>query len=370
MNAFYLTAVMIGSFLTVIPAGVQAVNQGWRVSYLTLAAFNTLLFVLFLVSYEETKYTACVEGLSRQTSTNNDDVVPHPKQDLDKVATNEAAMELATEVTTSEPLLFTAGEKYVDRTIPMRSKRQRLQWITPTDESLWRLFYTPALVLIMLPHVIFTGFQWAQGVVWLTLLATIISIVFSAPPYNMNAAGLGYLGIGPMIGNLIGSIYSGVLGDRAVVWLAKRNKGYFEPEFRLYTLIPSIIAQAVGLVLFGYFIQRGAHWVYPSIGGLLFGFGLGSISDASLTMVIDCYIELTGPSFVAITFIRNAVSIALPFSVTPWMTAMNLQNMFILSGVISFVVSSTAGLLVVFGERIRMRLAPRYYTLVERQARL
>ncbi|KAL1594383.1 hypothetical protein SLS60_010143 [Paraconiothyrium brasiliense] len=285
-------------------------------------------------------------------------------------ATDDATMELATGVTTPEPLLFTAGQNYVDKTIPMRSGRQRLQWSTPTDESLWKLFYTPALVLIMLPHVIFTGFQWAQGVVWLTVLATIISIVFSAPPYNMNAAQLGYLGIGPMIGNLIGSIYSGVLGDRAVVWLAKRNKGYFEPEFRLYTLITSIIAQAVGLILFGYFIQRGAHWVYPSIGGLLFGFGLGSISDASLTMAIDCYIELTGPSFVAITFIRNAISNALPFSVTPWMAAMNLQNMFILSGAISFSVNGTTGVFVVYGKRIRRRLAPRYYTLIERQARL
>lgn len=36
------------------------------------------------------------------------------------------------------------------------------------------------------------------------------------------------------------------------------------------------------------FIQ-GMHWIYPSIGGALFGFGLGSISDAALTLVIDSY---------------------------------------------------------------------------------
>lgn len=31
------------------------------------------------------------------------------------------------------------------------------------------------------------------------------------------------------------------------------------------------------------------HWIYPSVGGALFGFGLGSIGDASLTLVIDSY---------------------------------------------------------------------------------
>lgn len=35
------------------------------------------------------------------------------------------------------------------------------------------------------------------------------------------------------------------------------------------------------------------HWIYPSIGGAFFGFGLGSIADASLTVVIDSYREVS-----------------------------------------------------------------------------
>ena len=34
------------------------------------------------------------------------------------------------------------------------------------------------------------------------------------------------------------------------------------------------------------------HWIYPSIAGVFFGFGLGSISDAALTLVIDSYREV------------------------------------------------------------------------------
>ena len=36
------------------------------------------------------------------------------------------------------------------------------------------------------------------------------------------------------------------------------------------------------------------HWIYISIGGAFFGFGLGSIADAALTLVIDSYRDV-GP---------------------------------------------------------------------------
>lgn len=38
--------------------------------------------------------------------------------------------------------------------------------------------------------------------------------------------------------------------------------------------------------------SQGMHWIYPSVGGALFGFGLGSIGDAVLTLVIDSYPEV------------------------------------------------------------------------------
>lgn len=40
------------------------------------------------------------------------------------------------------------------------------------------------------------------------------------------------------------------------------------------------------------------HWIYPSVGGALFGFGLGSIGDASLTLVIDSYRDVKTAPFV------------------------------------------------------------------------
>ncbi|KAG8416805.1 hypothetical protein J3459_013635 [Metarhizium acridum] len=51
-NGIYAAAVMGGSFLAPMTAGIQAEAQGWRVSYTTLAGFMTAInaILIFLIS--------------------------------------------------------------------------------------------------------------------------------------------------------------------------------------------------------------------------------------------------------------------------------------------------------------------------------
>jgi hypothetical protein len=130
------------------------------------------------------------------------------------------------------------------------------------------------------------------------------------------------------------------------------------------------------------------HWIYPSIGGAFFGFGLGSIGDATLTLVIDSYRDvclsrlrmprlnvflifpfqqITGDAFTGIAFLRNAISIGIPFAISPWMERDGLQNMFITCGFISLGISLLIIPMVFYGKRSRRGLATRYYRLVEQQ---
>lgn len=39
-------------------------------------------------------------------------------------------------------------------------------------------------------------------------------------------------------------------------------------------------------------LTKGMHWIYPSIGGAIMAFGLGSIGDIAITVVIDAYKEV------------------------------------------------------------------------------
>ncbi|KAL4892733.1 synaptic vesicle transporter [Aspergillus ambiguus] len=353
MNALYMTMMMIGSFLTPMAAGTQATRQGWRWSYRTLGIFNAILFVLFILFYEETKYTQIIEGMRGEPTNEGCIAVDGLKGDI---KTTRQATE-ATSVSNHE----------IDSSIAMRSWKQRLGLYNYTPEPIWPYFYRPFEVLFTFPAVLCCALQYACGVVWLTIMSSVISLVFPLPPYQFTPEQIGYMSVGPFIGNLIGSLYGGFFGDWSILFFSRRNKGYYEPEMRLYILHLPALALCGGLIMFGATIDRGMHWILPSIGGALFGFGLGSISDACLTLVIDSYVEITGDAFTGVAFLRNAFSIGIPFAISPWMKRNGLTNMFIACGFMSLGVTLTLLGMVVYGKRIRQKTARRYRLMAAKQ---
>ncbi|KAG8169488.1 hypothetical protein KVR01_000233 [Diaporthe batatas] len=239
----------------------------------------TLVFLIFLFGYEETKHVPVLEGLSGTQSSGGDQ-----KECEDEKDKAEEGLNISLHQTTSD----VRGSM----SIPPATYRQRMRWVTYSSESLWKIAYFPAYT-IMLPHVAFSALQYAAGITWLVIISSIIPIRFTQPPYNFNTDGIGLMNMGPFVGNLLGSFYSGLLSDRS-----------------------------------------GMHWIYPSIGGGLFAFGLGAIGDAALTL--------------------NS----------------GMSNMFITAGLISFAISMLFVPLIIWGKKIRKALAPRYYELLEKQGGL
>ncbi|KAJ0295373.1 hypothetical protein COL516b_012637 [Colletotrichum fioriniae] len=143
--------------------------------------------------------------------------------------------------------------------------------------------------MALFPHVLFSAIQCANAVAFLVALTSLNSIVFAAPPYNFNTAGVGLMLIGPFVGNMIGSLYGGIFGDYVVVRLARKNRGIFEPEMRLYVLLLPAWIMGAGMIIFGVTADLGMHWICPSIGGACFAFGMSSMMDISFTIIIDTY---------------------------------------------------------------------------------
>lgn len=243
---------MVGAFLAPMAAGTQAANQGWRWSYYTLAICLSILTVLFAVGFEETKYIPITIG---QTDVIDDaSERPESKDDIDeKTKIENEVSKVATRTSI---------------TIPMNTWRQRLRFTTTTNESLAELFMMP-LHVITLPHVMFTALQFASGVCWLVVFMQVTSIVFSAPPYLFTTAGVGYMALGPFIGNIFGSIYGGPFADWAIVRLARRNGGFFEPEMRLYPLVIPTIFMAGGIIMFGVTADRVSNSTFTTFFNVL-----------------------------------------------------------------------------------------------------
>ncbi|KAL3291300.1 major facilitator superfamily transporter [Colletotrichum asianum] len=335
-NGFYITSVMIGSFLAPTLAGIQAASMGWRWAYYTVGIILTILFLLFLFFFEETKYVPVSVGVS----TVGDPDLQETQNKLRKAKSNATASPLAND----KQLFEKHGDQDVEQImppVPLPNKyRQQMRFSTPTEESLLSTYISP-FKMALFPHGVFSAIQCANAVAFLVLLTSINSIVFAAPP-----------------------VYGGIFGDWIVARLARKNRGIFEPEMRLYVLFVPALLMGVGVVIFGITADRGMHWVYPSIGGALFAFGMSSMMDVSFTIVIDTYKAATAESFVFITFIRNAATIGVPFAVVPWLNSMSLTNISIICGCVATSICFLFIPLLIWGRGIRVPLHVRYDKLV------
>jgi hypothetical protein len=72
------------------------------------------------------------------------------------------------------------------------------------------------------------------------------------------------MSLGPFLGNLIGAFYGGLLGDRSILYFSRKNKGFYEPEMRLYILHLPALFMAGGLIMFGITISRVSLHLVPT----------------------------------------------------------------------------------------------------------
>jgi len=234
-------------------AGTQATNQGWRWSYYTMGIFNSIFLLLFLFVYEETKYIPVLAGSSRPGSARDDNV---PVKIPDDSITKGTYPSVSKGPMPDDP---STQNHHIDPSIPRSKWSKRLALVTPTPERIWPYYYRPFQVLFTFPAVMYAGLQYAAGVVWLTILSNVLSLVFPLPPYGFTPQQIGFMSLGPFIGNLIGAVYGGFLGDWSILYFSRRNKGFYEPEMRLYILHIPALAMAGGLIMFGATVERASR---------------------------------------------------------------------------------------------------------------
>ncbi|QGI99130.1 hypothetical protein CEK26_012199 [Fusarium fujikuroi] len=142
--------------------------------------------------------------------------------------------------------------------------------------------------------------------------------------------------------------------------MSTKNYGYYEPEMRLQLNHFPAVCMSGGFVMFGITAAKGMHWIYPSIGSAIFGFGLGGLSDVALCVTIDSYQAITGEAFIGVAFMRNAFSIAISFSLVPWLDAQGLQNMTIVMGLWALAMAFLHVPMMIWGKRIREKTETSY----------
>ena len=81
----------------------------------------------------------------------------------------------------------------------------------------------------------------------------------------------------------------GSLSDWVVLTLARRNKGYKEPEMRIWTYIFPLIFGAVGYFLYGWAAANGDHWVAIAVALCCLIAQQVSITSMATAYAMECF---------------------------------------------------------------------------------
>lgn len=188
-------------------------------------------------------------------------------------------------------------ETYAPRILELKAKRKaRLTGDPGTvctslsnatlSERLWRAATRPLRLLLLSPIVLTLSLLSALTYgLQILLYISLPSVYKSRYGFTTTQSGLAFLGIGT--GMVIGLLAFGIISDKVLVILAKRNGGEKKPEYRLPVMLWGSLLLPVGLLGFGWGAERGVSWGVPMVGNVVAGVGIYSVSVSTLHLSLS-----------------------------------------------------------------------------------
>lgn len=161
-----------------------------------------------------------------------------------------------------------------------------------TDDPYLTLLLRP-FPLIMNPAFIWACLIQGTMIAWTIFMGALVASIFIGFPYFYGEVKAGFGYAGAFVGALIGFVVSGVLADTSVRFMTNRNKGIYEPEFRILLILPMLIFSGIGLFGFALTVEDVAARTQPIIVPLIFfgfevaGMVIGAV--ASSLYIVDAY---------------------------------------------------------------------------------
>ncbi|KAI0389970.1 major facilitator superfamily domain-containing protein [Xylariaceae sp. FL0594] len=220
---------------------------------------------------------------------------------------------------------------------------------------LWKIFLRP-MVVFWYPAVLWAFLLYGVTLTWIVVFSVVNAVIFTAPPYKFSVSQTGLISLSPFLLSLIAEIISGPMNDWICVWLAKKNRGIYEPEFRLPLIAISFLLGVAGFFGFGATVHHETHWSGPV---LCFGLANMSLAFSNASVfgyVIDAHKELSEEAFVAINA-RNFLTFGLTYFVNDWLARDGVLVVFNILGAVFVIVNALTIPLWVFGKRIRGYIA-------------
>jgi MFS family permease len=211
--------------------------------------------------------------------------------------------------------------------------------------------------LLLSPVVFFISAYIATIYGCLYLLFTTVTHVFQdVYGWSTELSGLSYIGLG--LGFLTGQAAFGLLGDRIIGHLKRRNEdGHFEPEMRLAISILFAPFIPISFFWYGWSVQSHTHWIIPIVGLFPFAIGAVGIFSSLQTYIVDSYTRHAASGIAAITVFRSFAGALLPLAGPPMYAALGYGWGNSLLGFLTLVMIPVPVGFYLFGWRLRRKFS-------------
>ncbi|OAL30556.1 hypothetical protein AYO22_01508 [Fonsecaea multimorphosa] len=336
------------NYFTPVLCGFIADGQGWRWVFYWPAIFLAAVFIFLFFFMEETNYTRKTAGLIVEVDT------PPPEPSAAMDATDKEKLPTTVLSTAPSPAQYGSPKTFAQK-LSLWSPQPG----QPMFQRAWR-----SLTYLTWPVIFYAGFSYGSYLIWFNVLNATASIILGGPPYNFKPSMVGLSYLSCTIGVIIGCLVSGRLSDWLTIKLARRNNGIMEAEQRLWPFMLCVLVVPASLILWGVGAAHGVHWF-----GLIFAMGSLALATTfgvtlSVNYMIDSYHGISGDAIVTVILVRNTMSFAISYGITPWLTNLGYQNCFISAAFIGMAASSVFFVMILYGKKFRVSSAAKYWKLV------
>ncbi|ODV74055.1 Hol1p [Cyberlindnera jadinii NRRL Y-1542] len=369
----YILATSVGTYLSPLIGNFIANRVSFRwVGWIGAIISGVLLLVLSFATDETSferqryitplNYSEDIEGFG--------ECVSNVQSDLDKGSDCEKKDTIRLRLINPKQK-FSISDGLIDGSKePKKTYWQRVALITPASnlkgsgfKQYWR-YILINLKMFCFPGILLSGLFWGMQNAFLSFYLTTEDTFFYDAPYNYSNVGVALMNLPCLLGSIIGCIYAGWLSDYFTLWMARRNKGVVEAEFRLYFSFLTAIFGTAGLLMFGIGAARMLSKPVMYVGLGFIGFAYGSGGDIALSYSMEGS-ELVLESMVCVAVINNTISCIFTFTCSLWLDASGTENVYIALGVINFGVMMLAIPMIIWGKKARKWTKPKYLKFLE-----
>ena len=330
-------AVLFVNSITPIISGYVIQNLNWRWAFGFLAIYNgvAMLFHFFFVPES---------GFIRESASNSIITpIPTSEQQIEKVANKED--NTSTFFTPIDGENISIDKESYLSTLRVYSGRK-------STSSLVYVLFRP-LLLLQNPIVVWGILQWCFCYIWVIIIGTTSAQMFTSDPYNLTVSQTGVLvGVAPLIGVTIGTLLSGFFSDYLVDFLARRNNGVYEPEFRLFMMIPYACLVAIGGAAVACEYGKESDIVIGVFIAILFcGVAFGCTGIISYT--VDTMDSASGEAFGVMMLMKSVFVFGLLFAITNWIATKGVRNQYGVMTGITVAVALLSIPMYIYGKKAR-----------------